>query len=185
MKAPTAVSRSMVTGSIFVPISASKNRVTLPPPLSSYRASQPRFWVGLAALLAIYQRGVVHVEAEIWMLSMRDRIAKRSPLSFAEFATLRLRLIKIAARVIEAAARIRVFLPTARPDRAVFCQLAGRLCAARTLSGTALSPYRAHRRNLQPRKIESITRLVRLRRDRGTVPGVKNHAASEQLRHIR
>ena len=63
------------------------------------------------------------------MLITRNAIAKRSPLSLAEFATLRLRLIKIAARVIEGAARIRVFLPTACPDRAVFRALAGRLCA--------------------------------------------------------
>jgi len=38
----------------------------------------------------------------------------------AEFATLRLRLIKIAARVIETAARIRIRLPSACPDKAVF-----------------------------------------------------------------
>jgi hypothetical protein len=43
---------------------------------------------------------------------------------------MRLRLIKIAARVVEGAARIRVFLPTACPDRDVFRALAGRLCAA-------------------------------------------------------
>ncbi|HEX7972572.1 MAG TPA: IS1380 family transposase [Thiobacillus sp.] len=75
-------------------------------------------------------RLILHTAAYWLMLTMRDAIAKRSPLSFAEFATLRLRLIKIAARVIEGAARIRVFLPTACPDRAVFRQLAGRFCAA-------------------------------------------------------
>jgi Transposase DDE domain group 1 len=75
-------------------------------------------------------RLILHTAAYWLMLSMRNAIAKRSPLSFAEFSTLRLRLIKIAARVIEGAARIRVFLPTACPDRAVFRQLAGRLCAA-------------------------------------------------------
>jgi hypothetical protein len=36
---------------------------------------------------------------------------------------------EIAARVVEGAARIRVFLPTACPDRAVFRALGGRLCA--------------------------------------------------------
>ena len=59
------------------------------------------------------------------MLTARNAIAKRLPLAVAEFATLRLRLIKIAARVIEGTARIRVHLPTACPDRAVFRQLAG------------------------------------------------------------
>jgi hypothetical protein len=74
-------------------------------------------------------RLILHTAAYWLMLTTRDAIAKRSPLSFAEFATLRLRLIKIAARVIEGTARIRVFLPTACPDRAVFRALAGRLCA--------------------------------------------------------
>lgn len=75
-------------------------------------------------------RLILHTAAYWLMLTARNAIAKRSSLSAAEFATLRLRLIKIAARVIEGAARIRVFLPTACPDRAVFRALAGRLCAA-------------------------------------------------------
>ena len=75
-------------------------------------------------------RLILHTAAYWLMLAMRAAIAKRSPLSFAEFATLRLRLLKIAARVVEGAARIRVFLPTACPDRAVFRALAGRFCAA-------------------------------------------------------
>ena len=75
-------------------------------------------------------RLILHTAAYWLMLTARNAVAKRSPLSFAEFATLRLRLIKIAARVIEGAARIRIFLPTACPDRAVFRALAGRLCAA-------------------------------------------------------
>src|SRR5450631_2298404 len=75
-------------------------------------------------------RLILHTAAYWLMLTMRNAIAKRSLLSVAEFATLRLRLIKIAARVIESAARIRVFLPTACPDRTIFRQLAKRLCAA-------------------------------------------------------
>jgi hypothetical protein len=74
-------------------------------------------------------RLILHTAAYWLMLTTRNAIAKRSPLSLAEFATLRLRLIKIAARVVEGAARIRVFLPTACPDRALFRALAGRLCA--------------------------------------------------------
>jgi hypothetical protein len=75
-------------------------------------------------------RLILHTAAYWLLLAMRDAAAKRSPLSTAEFATIRLRLIKIAARVVEGAARIRVYLPTACPDRAVFRALAGRLCAA-------------------------------------------------------
>ena len=75
-------------------------------------------------------RLIVHTAAYWLMLAMRRAVPHRSQLSYAEFATMRLRLIKIAARVVEGAARIRVFLPTACPDRDVFRALAGRLCAA-------------------------------------------------------
>ena len=75
-------------------------------------------------------RLILHTAAYWLMLAMRDAVSKRSPLSTAEFATIRLRLLKIAARVVEGAARIRVFMPTACPDRDVFRALAGRLCAA-------------------------------------------------------
>jgi len=75
-------------------------------------------------------RLILHTAAYWLMLAMRNAVPKRSPLSTAEFATLRLRLLKIAARVVEGAARIRVFLPTACPDREVFRALAARLCAA-------------------------------------------------------
>ena len=69
--------------------------------------------------------------AAYWLLYMlRAAAPKRSPLRRAEFTTLRLRLIKIAARVVEGAARIRVWLPTACPDRATFALLAGRFAAA-------------------------------------------------------
>jgi len=43
-----------------------------------------------------------------------------SSLATAEFATIRERLIKIGARVIEHIARIRVQLPTSCPERALF-----------------------------------------------------------------
>jgi hypothetical protein len=66
-----------------------------------------------------------------WLLyTLRAAAPRRSPLRRAEFTTLRARLIKIAARVVEGAARIRVWLPTACPDRATFALLAGRLAAA-------------------------------------------------------
>jgi hypothetical protein len=75
-------------------------------------------------------RLILHTAAYWLMLAMRNAIPKRSLLSTGEFATIRLRLIKIAARVVEGAARIRVYLPTACPDRELFRALAGRLCAA-------------------------------------------------------
>lgn len=74
-------------------------------------------------------RLILHTAAYWLLLAVRNAAPKRSPLSFAEFATIRLRLIKIAARIVEGVARIRVYLPTACPERAVFRALAGRLCA--------------------------------------------------------
>ena len=75
-------------------------------------------------------RLILHTAAYWLMLEMRKAIPKRSILSTAEFATIRLRLIKIAARVVESVARVRIYLPTACPDRDVFRAVAGRLCAA-------------------------------------------------------
>src|SRR5262245_2794071 len=75
-------------------------------------------------------RLILHTAAYWLMLAMRNAVPKRSMLSTAEFATIRLRLIKIAARVVEGIARIRVHLPTACPDRDVFRAIVGRLCAA-------------------------------------------------------
>ena len=74
-------------------------------------------------------RLILHTAA-YWLLhTLRAAIPKASAWAVAEFATLRLRLIKIAARVVEGAARIRVWLPTACPDAALFRRLAGRFAA--------------------------------------------------------
>lgn len=75
-------------------------------------------------------RLILHTAA-YWLLhALRAAAPKRSAWARAEFNTLRLRLIKIAARVVEGAARIRVWLPTACPDAALFRLLAGRFAAA-------------------------------------------------------
>lgn len=53
----------------------------------------------------------IHVIAGIAHMRLRAAAPKRSLWAGAEFNTLRLRLIKIAARVVEGAARTRVWLP--------------------------------------------------------------------------
>jgi len=75
-------------------------------------------------------RLILHTAAYWLMLAVRKAVPRHSPLFRAEFATLRLHLIKIAARVVEGAARIRISLPSACPDAALFRQLAGRFAAA-------------------------------------------------------
>ena len=59
--------------------------------------------------------------AAFWLMhGVRAAIPQTSPLAPAEFATIRQRLIKIGARVIEHIARIRVQLPSSCPERALF-----------------------------------------------------------------
>jgi hypothetical protein len=65
-------------------------------------------------------RLVLHTVAYWLIHTLRDAMPKTSPLAKAEFATIRSKLIKIAARIVEHASRIRVFLPTGCPDQALF-----------------------------------------------------------------
>ena len=53
-------------------------------------------------------------------LVLRAAIPQADPLAKAEFATIRERIIKIGARIIEHAARIRIHLPTNCPEGALF-----------------------------------------------------------------
>ena len=80
--------------------------------------------------LANQLRLVLHTGAYWLMLALRDAIPRTAPLARAEFATLRLRLLKIGVRVIEKATRVRIHFTSACPDAALFRLLAGRLAAA-------------------------------------------------------
>jgi hypothetical protein len=72
-------------------------------------------------------RLVLHTAAYWLMLAVRDAIPKKDPLAKAEFATIRERLFKTGARVIEHAARIRIHLPTSFPEARLFRAVALRL----------------------------------------------------------
>ena len=69
-------------------------------------------------------RLVLHTAAYWLMLSVREAIPETDPLAKAEFNTLRERLIKIGARVIERLARIRIQLPTSCPEGGLFRTIA-------------------------------------------------------------
>ena len=69
-------------------------------------------------------RLVLHTAAFWLMHGVRAAIPRTSPLASCEFATIRERLIKIGARVIEHIARIRVRLPTSCPEAALFRAIA-------------------------------------------------------------
>src|ERR1700674_5261386 len=61
------------------------------------------------------------------LLTVRDAIPKVRELATAEFATLRLRLLKVAARVVETASRIRLAFAAACPEADLFRSLPGAL----------------------------------------------------------
>ena len=66
--------------------------------------------------------------AAYWLLwSMRRVMPKRSVWRVMQFDTLRLRLVKIAARVLELKTQLRIHLPSTAPDQPIFTMLIGRL----------------------------------------------------------
>ena len=67
---------------------------------------------------------MLHTAAYWLMLTVRDTIDKPHPLANAEFTTLRMRLVKIAARITETATRVRVAFAAACPDHALFRHIA-------------------------------------------------------------
>jgi hypothetical protein len=68
-------------------------------------------------------RLVLHTAAFWLMLAVRDAIPKSRDLAKAEFGTLRLKLIKIAARVFEMASRVRLAFAAACPNADLFASL--------------------------------------------------------------
>jgi DDE family transposase len=69
-------------------------------------------------------RLVLHTAAYWLMLTVRDAIPKPQPLAVAEFATLRARLLKIAARITETASRVRIAFAAACPEADLFRSIA-------------------------------------------------------------
>ena len=72
-------------------------------------------------------RLVLHTAAYWLMLTVRDAIPKAHALVKAEFATIRLRLLKLGARVIETVSRIRLAFAAACPEADLFRGLPGAL----------------------------------------------------------
>jgi hypothetical protein len=74
--------------------------------------------------LANQVRLVLHTGAYWLMLKLRDAIPKPQPLANAEFTTLRMRMIKIAARIVETASRVRIAFAAAHPEAELFASIA-------------------------------------------------------------
>ena len=77
--------------------------------------------------LANQVRLVFHTAAYWLLLTVREVIPKPCDLATAEFTTIRLRLVKIAARVIETATRIRLAFAAACPQAELFRGVANAL----------------------------------------------------------
>jgi hypothetical protein len=77
-------------------------------------------------------RLILHTAAYWLLWRISQEIPKATALAVAEFATIRLRLLKVAARVIETATRIRIAFASACPDADVFKAIATNLRPAPT-----------------------------------------------------
>lgn len=75
-------------------------------------------------------RLILHTAAYWLMWAVRHAMPATAALRTSEFATIRLRLLKVAARVIETASRVRVAFASACPDAALFRSVALNLRAA-------------------------------------------------------
>ena len=70
--------------------------------------------------LANQVRLILHTAAYWLLWSVRRAIPEGATLRRAEFATLQRRLVKIGARVVETATRVRIAFASACPDKALF-----------------------------------------------------------------
>jgi hypothetical protein len=77
--------------------------------------------------LANQMRLILHTAAYWLMLTVRDAIPRTHALAIAEFNTIRLRLLKLGARVIEMVARIRLAFAAACPDATLIRHIAAAL----------------------------------------------------------
>src|SRR5687767_11525464 len=79
------------------------------------------------------------------MWGLRAAMPKRSSFAVAQFDTLRLRLIKIAARVVEMKTQIRLHLPTSCPDQRILRIVLDRIPRLATYRWGADAPKRTRR----------------------------------------
>jgi len=77
--------------------------------------------------LANQMRLILHTAAYWLILTVRDAIPRTHTLATAEFATIRLRLLKLGARVIEMASRGRIAFAAACPDATLIRHVAAAL----------------------------------------------------------
>jgi len=77
--------------------------------------------------LANQVRLILHTAAYWLLWAVRRAIPEAAPIKRAEFATLQIRIVRIGARVVETATRIRIAFASACPDKAIFVEALRRL----------------------------------------------------------
>jgi len=77
--------------------------------------------------LANQMRLILHTAAYWLMLTVRDTLPRGHTLATAEFTTIRLRLLKLGARVIEMASRVRLAFAAACPEASLIRHMAAAL----------------------------------------------------------
>jgi hypothetical protein len=75
-------------------------------------------------------RLILHTAACWLMLTVRDAVPRAHALATAEFATIRLRLLKLGARVIETASRVRLAFAAACPEATLIRNIAAAMMPA-------------------------------------------------------
>jgi hypothetical protein len=75
-------------------------------------------------------RLILHTAAYWLMWAVRRAMPATAALRTAEFATIRLRLLKLAARIVETASRVRIAFASACPNSALFRSVALNLRAS-------------------------------------------------------
>jgi hypothetical protein len=114
--------------------------------------------------LANQMRLILHTAAYWLILTVRDAIPKAHTLAIAEFATIRLRLLKLGARVIETASRVRLAFAAACPDATLIRNIAAALMPMGAVNdGATVAPV-TRPANLQrlPQRDQSQRRNRRL-----------------------
>lgn len=116
------------------------------------------------------------------MWTLRAALPKRSPWRRAQFDTLRLRLVKSAARVVELKTRIAIHLPSACPAAPLMRLALERLprmtpirCAPRQMSPPDNRNPRTTPRLALPTRSAPIARRAERRRPAETAPSSRPH----------
>jgi hypothetical protein len=99
--------------------------------------------------LANQVRLVLHTGAYWLLLKVRGNIPRLQPLATAEFKTLQMRLIKIAARISETATRVRICFRGSLPRSRTVRRLGAQLPTRRTMTRGACAPASASFRKPQ------------------------------------